>query len=327
MSLEETTRTTDHLERARGVLRQLSLREADDVRVRPVSGHNTSLLLPCRGADDSHFLLKFFVPPAEGKFYPAGVRIDDYARREGAFYRLLDSLDPDRTQLPAPKTILLDSLDPPRWILLEWIAGAVGPAEEILGMGHVFDLLRRLQGIPVDALVGRRHFPLNHWDVVSYLERVRLMYDPVLQVIGERRWRRMQDFFGEALRWTEARPPTLVHGDFTEQNVLVDADGAPFLIDFERIGIGNEDHDFAWLWIHSERPQTWKRALIGRYLAQRVGSDRVKAEWGIRAALVYLALRRLRFGALMYGSDDSGAARNMALLDAVLRGGEDLFPS
>ena len=39
--------------------------------------------------------------------------------------------------------------------------------------------------------------------------------------------------------------PVLVHGDFCEQNIVVDEDGKPFLIDFERVGMGNVDHDLA----------------------------------------------------------------------------------
>ena len=52
-----------------------------------------------------------------------------------------------------------------------------------------------------EALLGRRNFPLNRWDTVSYLDRVRMMYDPVLFVIGEQRWSRVQSFFNEALQW------------------------------------------------------------------------------------------------------------------------------
>lgn len=322
----DATTTAAHLERARAILAELGLVENDGIRLRPASGHNTSLLVPCVGPTGKEFVLKLFVPPPEGQYYPRDVRIEDYARRECAFYRYLDSVDPDRTDVPAPRTVVLDSRDPPEWMLLEWIPGAIGPAEEVLGQDQIFDLLGRLRSVRIDGLVGRRDFPLNHWDVVSYLDRVRLMYDPVLQVIGQRRWKGAMSFFDEAFRWTEARPMTLVHGDFTEQNILVDAEGEPFLIDFERIGVGNEDHDFAWLWIHSNRSQDWKRSLLSRYFGTRFGSDRIKAEWGIRAALVYLSMRRLRFGFLMHGERDTGASRNVALLDASLSGGPDLFP-
>ncbi|MBK8974461.1 MAG: aminoglycoside phosphotransferase family protein [Planctomycetes bacterium] len=325
MALETTTETW--IEQARELLRSLNLRENPAVTLRPVSGHNTSLLVPCLGVDDREFVLKWFVPPAEGRYYPAGVRLEDYPRRECAFYRFLESIDPQRMMLPVPRVILIDPRDPPQWILLEWIAGAVGPAEERLGADEILGLLHQLQQIPLELFLGRRDFPLNHWDVISYLNRVRLMYDPVLHVIGNRRWRSMQDFFGEALRWTDTRPQKVVHGDYTEQNILVDPDGRPFLIDFERIGIGNEDHDFAWLWIHSERSQEWKRGLVERYFGSRVGSERIRAEWGVRAALVYLALRRLRFARLASGDGDPNLPRNLALLDAALAGGSDLFPA
>ena len=238
----------------------------------------------------------------------------------------MDSTDPDRIKLPAPRTVLIDPVDPPRWILLERIPGAVGPAEEVLGLDQLFDLLRKLQAIPMQRLIGRRDFPLNHWDPISYLDRIRLMYDPVLFVIGERRWTRSQEFFQEVLRWTDTRPSVLVHGDFTEQNILVDAQGRPYLLDFERLGFGNVDHDLAWFWIHSGRSQEWKKQLLQRYFGERVGSERIRAEWGIRAALVYLALRRLRFAYLVHGDEDPNVSANLALLDATFEGGTELFP-
>jgi aminoglycoside phosphotransferase (APT) family kinase protein len=311
---------------ARAVLSELGIEENPAVRMRPSSGHNSSLLLPCIGPTGVEFVLKYFVPPGDGRFYPAGVKLEDYARREGAFYRYLDGTDPERHEVPAPRTILIDSADPPRWLLLEWIRGAPGPAEESLGLDQIFSALQSLRAIRADQLLGRRDFPLSHWDVVSYVDRVRLMYDQVLTVIGQKRWRRALDLFDEAIRWTESRPPVFVHGDFTEQNILVDADGNPFLVDFERVGVGNEDHDFAWLWIHSTRGLDWKRSLLARWFASRWGSDRIKSEWGIRAALVYLALRRLRFGRLKLGAEDGNAPRNVALLDAALDGGAALFP-
>lgn len=310
---------------ARGVLTELGLHEIP-ARVRPVSGHSSSVLVPCDGVDGRPFLLKFFVPPADARFYPAGVRIEDYSRREVAFYRFLDMLDPQRKLLPAPRTILMDSSDPPRWILLERIPGAIGPAEEVLAIDHVFALLEKLQSLPLERLLGRRDFPLNHWDAVGCLERARWMYDPVLFVVGEKRWNRTELFFREALRWTETRKPVLVHGDFTEQNILVNEDGEPFLLDFERVGIGSEDHDLAWFWIHAKRPQEWKQRLVTRWFGERVGSDRIRSEWGIRVTLVYLALRRLRFGYLLHGDEDPGRAQNIGLLDAALEGGKDLFP-
>ena len=324
--VDEAKDLSEHFAAARKVLEELGLREADEKYLRPASGHNSSLLIPCDGANDRPFLLKYFAPPAEGVYYPAGVKLEDYPRREGAFYRYLDTVDPDRRQVPAPRTIMLDPHDPPQWILLERIPGAVGPAEEILGQDHVFELLQTMHNIDLDTLAGRRNFPLNRWDTVSYLDRVRLMYDPVLFVIGERRWRVTQEFFKEALRWTETRKEVFVHGDFTEQNILVDQEGLPYLIDFERVGMGNPDQDFAWFWIHSTRTPEWKRQLIDRYLTQYVGSERIRSEWGIRAALVYLALRRLRFGYMIYGASDPNVTPNLALLDAALHGGDALFP-
>lgn len=311
---------------ARKLLAELNLTEVESPRIRPISGHSSSIPIPCNGPAGQPFLLKYFMPPADSRFYPPEVRIDDYARREGAFYRFLDNTDPGRSLLPAPKVVLMHPQDPPQWILLERIPGAIGPAEEVLSQDNLFELLQRLQKVPVDRLMGRRDFPLNHWDPVSYLDRVRMMYDPVLQVIGQRRWSHALDFFEEALRWTENRDSVLVHGDFTDQNILVDEDGNPYLLDFERVGLGNEDHDIAWFWIHTNRDQTWKRSLLHRWFGHRVGSDRIRAEWGIRAALVYLALRRLRFGYLCDGDADPRRAANAALLDAAMAGGAELFP-
>ena len=308
------------------VLDELGLRESSDVRVRPTSGHHSSILVPCDGTDARPFLLKYFIPPAEGKFYPAGVRLEDYPRRESAFYRYLDSVDSGRQRIPAPKTVLLDNQDPPQWILLERLPIAVGPEEEVLGMDHVFELLQMLRDIPIDGLSGRRNFPLNRWDPVSYLERVRLMYDPVLFVVGPERWSRILEFYREALQWTESRPETVVHGDFTAANILVHETGKPYLLDFERVGTGNEDHDLAWFWIHAERSQDWKRDLLARYWGGRVGSERVRSEWGIRATVVYLALRRLRFSYLSIGDEDPDRAQNLGLLDAALIGSQELFP-
>ena len=134
------------------------------------------------------------------------------------------------------------------------------------------------------------------------------------------------EFFEEALRWTETRQQTIVHGDFTASNILVDTAGEPFLIDFERIGIGSEDHDFAWFWIHSRRSQEWKLDLLARFFAERVGSARIRTEWGIRSAIVYLALRRLRFSLLILGDEDPNRSHNLGLLDAALIGSRDLFP-
>jgi len=311
---------------ARAVLAELDLREAPERRPRPVSGHSSSLPIIAEGRGGGSYLLKWFVPPIEGRFYPAGARAEDYARREVAFYRFLDDTDPDRRTLQAPRTILVGPGDPPQWLLLEWIPVAPGPATEVLAMDHVFELLQQLQAIPTDRLLGRRSFPLSHWDPIGYFDRVRLMYDTVLFVLGERRWRSTQRFFDEAVRWTDNRKPVLVHGDFTAENLLVSEDGKPFLVDFERIGIGNQDHDLAWFWIHSERNTEWKKQMVLRWFGGRVGGDRIRAEWGIRTTIAYLAIRRLRWGYLTHGDEDPRQNSNLALLDAALAGGSDLFP-
>jgi aminoglycoside phosphotransferase (APT) family kinase protein len=190
----------------------------------------------------------------------------------------------------------------------------------------VHELLGRLAAVPTDRLLGRRGFPLEHWDPVSYLDRIRAMYDAVLFVLGESRWRHAQRFFAEAVRWTDGRKPGLVHGDFTEANIVVTEDGKPFLVDFECIGIGNRDHDFAWFWIHSQRHPEWKRQLLARWFGNAMGSDRIRSEWGIRSTLAYLAIRRLRWGYLTHGDDDPRLGANLALLDAAIEGGSNLFP-
>lgn len=320
-----TTPTDTHLEAARAVLAELQLTECESSRKLP-SGHRSSVALVGEGQGGKRFLLKYYLPPTATTILPAGLRADDFRRREVGFYRLLDSIDPARRELPAPRTILVDPGELPDWILLEWLPGAVGPAEEVLGLDHVVTLLDKLARVPTERLLGRRGFPLEHWDPIAYLDRVRSMYDAVLNVLGESRWRQTQRFFAEAVRWTDGRPHVLVHGDFTEQNIVVTEDGEPFLIDFESIGIGNRDHDFAWFWLHSSRRADWKKQLLARWFERTVGSDRIRSEWGIRSALCYLAIRRLRWGFLTYGDEDPRASANLALLDAALEGGRDLFP-
>ncbi len=319
------TPTETHLQAARDVLRELQLTESEASR-RLSSGHRNSIPLVAEGVGGRRFLLKYYLPADPDKILPAGVRDDDFRRREVGFYRLLDSIDPDRRELPVPRTILVDPGDLPRWILLEWLPGAVGPAEEVLGQDHVLELLAKLAKVPTERMLGRRSFPLEHWDPIGYLDRVRTMYDAVLFVLGEPRWRQVQRFFAEAVRWTDGRPHVLVHGDFTDSNIVVTEDGDPYLIDFETIGIGNRDHDFAWFWLHSNRHHEWKRQLLGRWFANTVGSDRIRSEWGIRSTLAYLAIRRLRWGYLTYGDEDPRQSANLALLDAALEGGRDLFP-
>lgn len=315
----------EHRQAAAAVLRDLSLQEVSG-GTPIVSSHKTSLPIPCTGSDGRPFLLKFFIPPAEGKFYPAEVRLDDYARRETGFYRLLDTLDRERKHFPAPRTVVIDAHDPPRWLLLERITSAPGPIEEVIGSEHVFELLEQIAWIKPEVLLGRRDFPVNRWDAVSYLDRVRMMYDPVVTVIGARRWTRGLGVLEEALRWMETRAYTFVHGDFTEPNILVDQEERAHLVDFERVGAGNEDHDFAWLLARTQRPEAWKHRLMTRYFERRLGSRRIAAEWGIRATWIYLALRRLRVGYLTHGSHDPTQVTDLALLDAALEGGRAAFP-
>ena len=103
--------------------------------------------------------------------------------------------------------------------------------------------------------------------------------------------------------------------------------GAPHLVDFENIGIGNRDHDFAWFWIHSARRAEWKHKLLQRWFGGAVGGDRIRAEWGMRSAIAYLALRRLNWSFLTHGDEDQRQGQNLALLDAALEGGAELFPA
>jgi len=318
--------TEPHRTAAIDVLHQLRLREADRPRGLR-SGHRTSVPLAAEGEGGRRFLLKYYVPAAPDTILPAGARADDYARREVGFYRLLDSVDPGRREIPAPRTVMIGPGDPPQWLLLEWLPLAPGPAEEVLGLDHVFELFARLNAFPTDRLLGRRALPLEHWDPIAYLDRIRGMYEAVLFAIGEARWRKVQRFFAEAVRWTDGRPPVLVHGDFLEANVVVTEEGAPFLVDFESVGIGNRDHDLAWFWIHSQRHQGWKRQLLQRWFGSTIGGDRIRAEWGIRSATAYLALRRLRWGYLASGPEDARSGPNLALLDAALEGGRELFPA
>lgn len=319
--------TASAIDAANRVLEELGIEARDEPAPRAISGHHSSVLIPCRGQDGRRFLLKYFVPPEEGKFYPPEVRIEDYARREIAFYSFLDSWDSARRELPAPSTILMDPKDPPGWILLEHIQPSAGPPSEQLSADTVFDLLSRVRAIPMERLMGRRNFPLNRWDVASLRDRVvRLMYEPLIFIVGEDLWSQIRRFYREAMRWCETRPRVPVHGDFTGDNILVDPDGRPFLVDFERVGTGSPEHDFTWFWIHSRRPKEWKRALFLRFLDGRLGSERVRAEWSMRATAVYLACRRLRFGYLTHGEIDRYRGANLALLEAALAGGSNFFP-
>jgi len=320
--------STAVIDRAHAVLEELGIEESRLPAPRMISGHHSSVLVPCTGTDGRSFLLKYFVPPEEGKYYPPEVTIDDYARREIAFYSFLDSYDCTRRELPAPRTVLMDSSDPPAWILLEYLKPCPGPRSEALSAENVFELLRALQTLPMDRLRGRRNFPMSSWEVTSLRDRVvRLMYEPLIFIVGEEMWAEVRRFFDEAVRWCETRAVSIVHGDFTEDNILVDEDARSHLVDFGRIGTGSPEHDFTWFWIHSTRSKEWKRELFQRFLGDCVGSDRVRMEWSMRSTAVYLACRRLRFGFMVHGGDDKNRGKNLALLRAALAGGAEFFPS
>jgi hypothetical protein len=314
-----------HHAAARALLQELHLTEVEQLRPK-VSGHGSSLPLVAKNDAGRQFLLKYYLPPAADKILPFGVRAEDYSRRESGFYRLLDSIDPARREFPAPHTIAVGPGDPAPWLLLEWLPVAPGPSEEVISQDHVIKLLRQASSLPTDRLMGRRGFPLEHWDPVGYLDRIRNMYDAVLFSIGEDRWRNLQRFFGEAVRWTDSRPHVMVHGDFQEANIIVTEEDRSFLVDFECVGIGNPDHDFAWYWIHSDRHPEWKRNLLHRWLGDHVGGDRIRSEWGIRSAIAYIATCRLRWEYLTHGDDAPRLSANLALLDAALEGGTALFP-
>jgi hypothetical protein len=321
-----TTPSADHWQAAQAILADLGL----TAHAQPhglLSAQRTSLPVLADGPGGKRFLLKLYLPLPAATILPAGHRAEDYARRECGFYRYLDSVDPRRREFPAPRTIAYGPGDPPQWILLEWLPLAPGPAEEVIGQDHVIELLQKLRSMPTDRLIGRRSFPLEHWDPIAYLDQIRAMYDALLCVVGEARWRHVQRFFGEAVRWTDGRPHVLVHGDLCENNIVVTEDGLPHLVDFECVGIGNRDHDFATFWIRSQRHPEWKRQLLARWLGGAVGGDRIRAEWGVRAAVVHLALRRLRWGYLAHGDDDPRQSANLALLDAALDGGANFFPA
>jgi len=318
----------DAIAKAREVLDGLGIEESENPAPRPISGHHSSILVPCIGHDGRDFLLKLFIPPDEGKYYPPEVKIQDYARREIAFYSFLDSWDVERRELAAPKTIMMDHKDPPSWILLEYIHPSPGPASENLSSDNVFDLIARMHSLPMERLRGRRNFPLNRWDITSLRDRVvRLMYDPLFDVVGKERWAQVRSFYDEAVRWLETRELVPVHGDFTEDNILVEREGRPYLVDFERIGTGSPEHDFTWFWIHSRRSKEWKRDLYVRFLDGKYGSTCVRTQWGMRATAVYLACRRLRFGCVVHGDKDKYRKSNLALLEAALAGEADFFPA
>ena len=319
------TSLEQHEQTARELLHSLDL-ELVERSSPPVSGHRSSLPLLGRNQAGKMFLLKYYVPPSKDVILPAQTRYEDFARRETGFYRLLDSVDPNRRDFPAPRTIAFGPGEPAPWLLLEWLPAAVGPAEEVVAQEHVLTLLERVASLPTDRMLGRRGLPMEHWEPIGYLDRIRSMYDAVLFVLGEPRWRQLQRFFAEAVRWTDGRKHVLVHGDFQRDNLVVTETDEAFLVDFEQIGIGNRDHDFAWFWLHSERRPEWKRDLLQSWLGNTVGGDRIRSEWGIRSAVAFLAIRRLRWGFLSHGDEDPRASANLALLDAALEGGAALFP-
>ena len=84
-----------HHQAALAVLGELHLRAADRQRGL-ISGHRTSLPIIAEGQGGRQFLLKYYLPSPPDAVLPAGARPDDYARREVGFYRLLDSIDPER---------------------------------------------------------------------------------------------------------------------------------------------------------------------------------------------------------------------------------------
>jgi hypothetical protein len=321
-----TISTETHWQDARAVLADLGLREVEQPRGL-MSGQRTSLPILAEGTGGRRFLLKYYLPLPDTTILPAGAHAEDYGRRESGFYRFLDSVDVDRREFPAPRTIAFGPGDPPRWILFEWLPFAAGPAVEVIGQDHVLELLHKLADMPTDRLIGRRSFPLEHWDPIAYLDQIRHMYDALLCVVGEARWRAVQRFFGEAVRWTDGRKHVLVHGDFSENNIVVTEDGLPHLVDFECVGIGNRDHDFATFWIRSQRHPEWKRQLLARWIGGAYGGDRIRTEWGIRSAIVHMALRRLRWGYVAHGDEDPRQSANLALLDAALDGGASFFPA
>ena len=110
--------TQSPLQEAHAVLAELGLRPSER-GPQLHSSHNSSVPIACEGTDGRGFLLKWFLPPKPHHIYPAGAKPEDFARREAGFYRLLDSIDPERRDLPAPRTILVGPGDPPRWLLLE----------------------------------------------------------------------------------------------------------------------------------------------------------------------------------------------------------------
>ena len=158
------------------------------------------------------------------------------------------------------------------------------------------------------------------------------MYDDLLRdVVGDERWRRNAPGVlrrGD-MRWAESRPLTvLVHGDFTEDNIVVDPDGSsPYLVDFERVGHRpRRTTTLPASGSTRERPDgvaSWR--LLERYLGHVAwGRSGSAAEWGIRVQhSCTWRMRRLRFATrpVRRRSRPSSRARQpRALLDAALDG-------
>jgi hypothetical protein len=203
-----------HHQAALAVLGELHLRAADRQRGL-ISGHRTSLPIIAEGQGGRQFLLKYYLPSPPDAVLPAGARPDDYARREVGFYRLLDSIDPERRDFRPRARSCVGPGDPAGLDPARMAARRRGPDRRSHRPGSRRELLQRLARLPTERLLGRRSFPLEHWDPIGYLDRIRAMYDAVLFVLGEARWRHVQRFFAEAVRWTDGRKQVLVHGDFT----------------------------------------------------------------------------------------------------------------
>ncbi|MBM3962789.1 MAG: hypothetical protein FJ306_12940, partial [Planctomycetes bacterium] len=132
---------------ARAVLADLGL-TAQEQPHGLMSAQRTSLPVLASASGGKGFLLKYYLPLPEATVLPPGAGPADFGRRESGFYRFLDSVDPQRRDFPAPRTIAYGPGDPPRWILLEWLPLAAGPAEEVIGQEHAIELLRKLAAMP-----------------------------------------------------------------------------------------------------------------------------------------------------------------------------------
>ncbi len=288
-------------------------------QAQPFQSHD-ALFLPALGRDGHPFLFKYFLSCPVGLFEPGLDPEGDCRRREAAFYRFLDVVDRDRVFLNVPRLVITDQADPPRWVLLEGIPGLHTAREETPRPDWLLDAIASIQRIPLRLTQGRRGLSLERWDPYAHREAIFKMREQVEPKVGPKAWDLLARTLNEAREWTDSQDPVLVCGDFQEDSLLLDEDGRIYLQDFRRVGWGNPDHDFSWLWVGTSRGKEYKDQLLQRYCASMGPSERTRVEWAIRSTAIYRACV-----ALSTAETPGEIAPAGELLERAILGGPYLF--